>query len=214
MNFKHLMATTAAVITLGVSAASAASFSFVGTNQTQVIAKNDLGLGLNGQTIDFISGDQKSTSNGLSIVGGPAKITFTYLGFEAGNTNFSANVGGTIFTNKGPGASAQNASVSVNQLLDGLVAFSFGTTAPVGSQGEIFNNAGANPASSDYAIGYKAISATSYYVLFDDIASGDRDFDDIGMRIDIAPVPLPAAGFMLLAGIGGLAAMKRRKKAS
>lgn len=29
-----------------------------------------------------------------------------------------------------------------------------------------------------------------------------------------SPVPLPAAGWMLLAGIGGLAAMKRRKKAT
>lgn len=28
---------------------------------------------------------------------------------------------------------------------------------------------------------------------------------------DLAPIPLPAAGWMLLAGIGGLAAMKRRK---
>ncbi|ABG30315.1 VPLPA-CTERM sorting domain-containing protein [Roseobacter denitrificans] len=214
MNVKTLMATTAAILTLSISAANAASFSFTGTNQTQVIAKNDLGLGLNGQTIDFISGDKKSTSNGLSITGGPAKVTFTYLGFEAGNTNFSANVGGTLFTNKGTGASTVNATATVNQLIDGLVAFSFGTTIPTASAGEIFNNAGANPASANYAIGYKAISATSYYVLFDDIASGDRDFDDMAMRIDIAPVPLPAAGFMLLAGIGGLAAMKRRKKSS
>lgn len=29
----------------------------------------------------------------------------------------------------------------------------------------------------------------------------------------VAPIPLPAAGWMLLAGIGGIAAMKRRKKA-
>lgn len=30
----------------------------------------------------------------------------------------------------------------------------------------------------------------------------------------VAPIPLPAAGWMLLAGIGGIAAMKRRKKAA
>ena len=30
---------------------------------------------------------------------------------------------------------------------------------------------------------------------------------------EVNPIPLPAAGWMLLAGLGGLAAMKRRKKA-
>lgn len=34
------------------------------------------------------------------------------------------------------------------------------------------------------------------------------------LKVHYTPVPLPAAGFMLLAGLGGLAAMKRRKRAS
>ncbi|MDO5704531.1 MAG: VPLPA-CTERM sorting domain-containing protein, partial [Paracoccus sp. (in: a-proteobacteria)] len=38
---------------------------------------------------------------------------------------------------------------------------------------------------------------------------GNVRFDDIS----VAPVPLPAAGLMLLAGIGGLAALRRRKAA-
>lgn len=42
----------------------------------------------------------------------------------------------------------------------------------------------------------------SDYVIFDDVAFGS-----------VAPVPLPAAGWMLLASVGGIAAMKRRKKA-
>ena len=37
-----------------------------------------------------------------------------------------------------------------------------------------------------------------------DVTQGD-------INIDIAPVPLPAAGLMLLAAVGGLGAMKRRK---
>ena len=42
---------------------------------------------------------------------------------------------------------------------------------------------------------------------------GDRDFDDFALRIDIAPVPLPAAGFLLLAGLGAMGAVARRRKA-
>jgi hypothetical protein len=32
--------------------------------------------------------------------------------------------------------------------------------------------------------------------------------------IDVTPVPLPAAGWMLLAGVGGIAAIRRRRKAA
>lgn len=44
----------------------------------------------------------------------------------------------------------------------------------------------------------------------------DTKIDEIVVTDPVDPgvVPLPAAGWMLLAGIGGLAAMKRRKKAS
>jgi hypothetical protein len=33
------------------------------------------------------------------------------------------------------------------------------------------------------------------------------------LNVEVAPVPVPAAGLMLVAGLGGLAALKRRKKA-
>ncbi|MEO1238953.1 MAG: VPLPA-CTERM sorting domain-containing protein, partial [Pseudomonadota bacterium] len=39
----------------------------------------------------------------------------------------------------------------------------------------------------------------------------DDDWKFKGVKVDVSPIPLPAAGWMLLAGLGGLAAMKRRK---
>ena len=42
---------------------------------------------------------------------------------------------------------------------------------------------------------------------------GNVRFDDINLSYTVAAVPLPAAGWMLLAGLGGLAAASRRKKA-
>ncbi len=41
---------------------------------------------------------------------------------------------------------------------------------------------------------------------------GGDDFLLSGLTFDVAPVPLPAAGWMLLAGVGGLAAMRRKRR--
>jgi hypothetical protein len=48
-------------------------------------------------------------------------------------------------------------------------------------------------------------------------AGGTNPFDDGNANItaaglEVAPVPLPAAGWMLLAGLGGMAALRRRQK--
>ncbi|MFK7765482.1 MAG: VPLPA-CTERM sorting domain-containing protein [Roseobacter sp.] len=48
---------------------------------------------------------------------------------------------------------------------------------------------------------------------FDNITFGSEDPGDTGGRVDDV-VPLPATAWMMLAGIGGLAAAKRRKKAA
>lgn len=199
----------AAVLASAVSA-SAATLSLIGATGSQVIANNDLGLGLNGSSVDYITGDLKTVLNGLSL-NDAAKITYTYLGFEAGNSNFAAVMGATSFVN---GVSVANvSSTSVTQTGAGLLDFAFGTSNPQSAVGLFENDGVANPASINYAMGFLMISPTSYYVLFDDIAAGDRDFDDIGIRIDVAPVPVPAAGMLLIGGLGVMGLVARRRKA-
>jgi hypothetical protein len=200
------MAAVVLAVVFASGSANALQFSFTGTSQSVTVKNNDLNLGLNNTTLDFISGDKKTASNGL-FLSGAGVLTFTYLGFEAGNSNYSARNGSNLFVN---GVSAFNATITSFQAAAGLVDFAFGTTFPDSAVGVIMNNGVADPASKNYAIGYRKLSDTSYYVLFDDIASGDRDFDDIGMRIDVAPVPVPAAGLLLVSVMGGIAVLRRR----
>lgn len=47
---------------------------------------------------------------------------------------------------------------------------------------------------------------------FGSATSANVRLDDIGLSRDVPPVPLPAAAWLLLGGIGGLAALRRRKK--
>lgn len=196
-----------AFVAASAVSAAAATLSFVGTGQVQTnLKKNDLGLGLNGTDLDFISGDQKTTDNGL-FLSGPAKLRFTYLGSEAGNTNIALSMASIIFTQ----ASTVGDTADVFQAAGGLVDFVFETTFPNRNKGVFPNNGVANPASASYAIGYFLVSSREAIVLFDDIAAGDRDFDDFGMRIQV--IPLPAGGVLLLGALGGLALLRRRKTA-
>lgn len=199
-----LLAATLVVAPIAAEAATL-SLSFTGVGTTRVLSKYDLLPDLDGQRIEFIRGNVKTASNGLSV-NGAARVTVTYLGSEAGNTNFSG--GGVSFTQ----ASALGSSATFEQLA-GLIDFSFGTSYPATSAGVISNNGSAFPVTPDYKIGYKLISNLSAYVLFDDIANGDQDFDDFAVRIDVAAVPLPAGGLLLIGAMGALAALRKRRAA-
>lgn len=43
---------------------------------------------------------------------------------------------------------------------------------------------------------------------------GESDEDNALISVEVAAVPVPAAGFLLLGGLGGIAALKRRRKAA
>jgi len=56
---------------------------------------------------------------------------------------------------------------------------------------------------------------TRFYLALDDSgANNDDNHDDIIVRVDVAPIPLPAGGLLLLTALGGVAALRRRRKAA
>ncbi len=141
--------------------------------------------------------------NGVLGLSGPGRVTFSLMGFEAGDTNQFLLDGDTLFTNKVP------ASTSVTRDLGaGLIGFAFkhvqgGTTVANGA------SAGYHP-----SLALFQLSDTSVYALFNDGYRGDKDYDDMVVRMDVAPIPLPAAAWLIVAAIGGLGAVARRRPAA
>ncbi len=198
---KKLLA--AAALSLAFSGlAQAATLTYTGTN-TVTLNNFDLTAttGLSNGTSVF---HEKFAGQGL-VLNGPSRLTLTYLGSEAGHTNvFRMPTPTDVFRT---GVTAVGASVQTGPVASGVLSFSFfDLVACLGiknGQGNYF------PINS---IGVFMESATSALVLFNDLGH-DRDFDDMAVRIQVSPVPVPAALPLLLTGLGGLGYFARRRRA-
>lgn len=185
-----------------------------GWSQAAYDALVPAGTGRSGDLVTVFDNTNKTASNGVSV-DMRLTITFTYLGSEAGFTNLGVElIGDTIvFRNSGP-ASNFGDTFSFD-FGPGLIPFAFETLGNGGAT--VANNGVVDPSDTELEIAYSEIfnGGRSINVFFGDSGAGvDGDLDDLGIRIDVAPIPLPAAGWLMIAGLGGLAALRRKRKAA
>ena len=184
---------------VSASAALAVSFTITGGSNFTLPANYSLSL----ETGPELQVGTVVVRNGTLSLTAPGRVTFTYLGSEAGYSNRFTTDGGS-FHNK----SGANEAFS-SDFLAGLLGFSFSTDNPAGSV--------ANGASGGYhhsiTLFQPAGNARRVYALFNDASTSDKDYDDLVVRLDVAPIPLPAAAWLLVAGIGGLGLAARRRRA-
>jgi hypothetical protein len=136
-----------------------------------------------------------------SLLGGTA--TFTYLGNESGNSNlFTFSAGSQTLTE----ANAVGTSVT-GAIGAGALGFSFTDS----NTGSTFGN-------GSTALVYVADVATAsygnfkYVIGFNDNGSSDGDFDDFVVGVNVAAVPEPETYALMLAGLGALGFVSRRRQ--
>ena len=156
-----------------------------------------------------------SVLNAVGVGYGGSQVTYTYLGKEAGYQNiFFAPVGSPQFQiNVVSGLPSIGSSVTKAVTGDGDLNFAFegdvgsfaingGSWSPNASVGLIAENYSGSLGNFAYIIGYN------------DSYSTHNDWDDMVIGVNIAPIPEPETYAMLLAGLGLMGFVARRRKQS
>jgi hypothetical protein len=201
--------------TMLAGSASAATLSIIGGSADVVPAGYDptpdtLGLAIG----DSIVGFESSTIGGGGLyLDDRAKVSFTYLGEEAGRINRAIELAG--------GTSLRNVAADVGKTISavfgaGFVPFQFTSTNPGGGNFTVITNGVGG--STGLNMAFKLDGATDRvgrngFVMFGD-GVGDTDRDDMVLSVKVSAVPLPAGGLLILTALGALGAASRRRKAA
>lgn len=218
---KHVLKVAAALaVTIGMAGTASAAPGPSSISPTDNQAINGI-FGLNVPLNGWIE------HNLYLIAGTNTTVSAQFMGSEATLNNtfsfgsFNPNTGG----NTSPSGNWTAGSVvNITNVAPGLLPFSF--TAP--GQGTV-SNLGVNPApnvgpnffimlgEANQNTGPNRLASSRIaYLFLDDIGVLDDNHDDMVIRLSITDgtfaIPIPAAAWLMIAGIGGLGLVARRRK--
>ena len=144
-------------------------------------------------------------NGGTLNLSGPANVTYTFVGREASYENlFRSFVVGNLVDGQQlkAGTNPLGSSFTFNTVQSGALSYFFKAQGT----GTAFNN-------GDVRTGLiLSQDRKSGLILFNDTA-GDKDFDDMVIRVSVSPVPEPETYGLLLAGLGLMGVVVRRRRA-
>jgi hypothetical protein len=212
--------TILAVALLAVTGAASAapSLSWAELSEVTPNASFDPNSGLTYSGTSFVSSISKISLGTLSASGissSGATVTYTYLGKEAGYKNiFFAPVGTPEFSiNIVNGLPAIGTTVTKTMASDGVLDFAFeGDTGNFAINGGLWSpNASIGLIAEAYS---GSLGAFDYIIGYNDSFAPHNDWDDMVIGVNIAPIPEPETYAMLLAGLGLMGFVARRRKQS
>ncbi|MCM5682102.1 PEP-CTERM sorting domain-containing protein [Schlegelella sp. S2-27] len=198
---RHLLALGLAMVTTAASA------------QLSVSGGSDITFsGYNGTPATFTGTLNSGTRNGLLDSGLGGALTITFLGKDdAWHTN-TLTFGDLVLNNQTTGVGS---SYTID-VAAGALDFLFTDT----TDGDVAPNGGPSSAYAGYVVtpgsavaeGNPAFGKYDFILGFNDGHIYDADYDDLVVGISLVPVPEPETYALMLAGLGAVGFMARRRR--
>lgn len=198
---RHLLALGLAMVTTAASA------------QLSVSGGTDISFGgYNGTPATFTGTLNSGTRNGLLDSGIGGALTVTFLGKDdAWHTN-TLSFGDLVINNM---TTAVGSSYTID-VAAGALDFLFTDT----TDGDVVPNGGPSSAYATYVVtagsevaeGNPAFGKYDFILGFNDGHIYDADYDDLVVGLSLVPIPEPETYALMLAGLGAVGFMARRRR--